>query len=581
MTNSHQLAPRRSTIALAALAAVSTIALVACGGADDPVPTATTPETPAIAAGYKYQIAMVDAQTNQPITDALTVTFTGAAVDSSEVVDQNNVSVKGKSYTVTDGLFAAAGAFDGTNDVFTVLAGNRNLGWNETGMQLSRDTSVLGMQTITLKLTNTAPAKVAALNSDTSLGLAMKVDTLAAVGGALVSSTASAPVAVSTTAKTVLNTDGANESVGTATVAFPAGVKATDSTGAPVTVTGNISVSVTKFSNNEVSSLSAFPGGFVPSVDAPAAALSGGATADNGAFVSGGFAQFNVTDSTGKALKTFDKDLDLKIDLPKTTMNQDGSALIKAGDTYPIWSFDEATGKWKFETNGTVQEKTPVDASNFEVTFKSKHLSYWNLDYYGATCTAGLNLTGRPTGDTRPLYLTMTGVTGSSFIRTKGPITDSALTFARYPNNMKVNVMVKDAKGAVVGSVKNVNLCQAGPVNSVALTLPTINLTSLTVNVTESCADGVSVKRARPAWVYYNASGTWFSGYAQKASSTSTTASLTLPGIESGSTGTLYVYNPFTNRYDTTTNFGVNAPGTTKDVNYPKLTCSTGGVLIK
>jgi hypothetical protein len=153
------------------------------------------------------------------------------------------------------------------------------------------------------------------------------------------------------------------------------------------------------------------------------------------------------------------------------------------------------------------------------------------------------------------------------------------LDFARYPKNAKVTVTVKDAKGVKVGEVKNVNLCQTAPVNSVKLTLPTVTLTSLTTNITESCSDGVSAKRADPTWVYYyTTSGTWYSGYATKPTTDAKVATLKFDGIETGTKGTLYVYNRFTGRYDTTSNFTVTAPGTVQNVNYSKLACTTGGV---
>lgn len=548
----------------------SVAAVVGCGGGNTPDLNVATPAAPAITADYKYAFTFVDAF-GEPITDDLTVTFLGDAVDDAEVVDQDNVSVKGKTYTVKDGVFLAAANFGTStdNDVFTVIAGNRSAGWNESGQQMSKSTSVAGEQVVTIKLTNTSVAAVAAVNADETLGLAMKVEELAPVATGEIVTTAKA---VAAAPKDVTTVDGTTEPVGAATVTFPAGVKATSSTGATIDTTGGVTVSVTKYSNNEATALSAFPGGFTPSVEVPATAPAGTipteTTADTGAFISGGFAQFNVTAADGTPLKTFDKDLTLKIDLPKGSLNREGEEIV-AGDTYPIWSFDQDSGKWVYETDGTVKEKSPVDAKSFEVEFTSKHLSYWNLDFYGTTCTGNLAVTGRPAGDARPLTVEVVGTTGQRFYRSFN-INDSQLTLARYPVGTRVNVTVKDNKGVVRGTRTNLNLCAAS--QSVAVTLPTITLAPLTVNLTESCRDGVSGKRTTPANVkfYDNVARTWKSGY-------SANGTVTLAGIQTGSTGTLYVYNRFTRNYIVTRNFAVNAPSTVNNVNLPSLSCTTGG----
>lgn len=546
--------------------------VVGCGGGNAPTLDVATPRAEAVVGAYKYSFVFVNANTEAPITDDLTVTFLGDAVVGDEVVDQSNVSVKGKTFTVKNGVLLAAANFDKTtaNNVFTVVAGNRSAGWNESGLQLSKTTSVVGDQVVTIKLTNSKPAAVTALNANTSLGVAMKVNELPAASGGAISNSSTA---VATAPKDAVTTDGGTEPVGVASVTFPAGVKATTASGTPINSTGGVTVSVTKYSNNETASLSAFPGGFVPSVTVPTTAPVGtipvGTTADTGAFISGGFAQFNVTDNaTGQALKTFDAPLTLKIDLPKGSKNLEGDDIV-AGNTYPIWSFDQDSGKWVFETNGVVKEKSPVDAKNFEVEFTSNHLSYWNLDFYGSTCTGNVSISGRPAGDTRPLKVEVVGVVGQRFART-GTISDSQLGLARYPQGTRVNVTIKDSKDRVVGSGTNMNLCATG--QTVGVQLPAITLAPLTVNLTESCRDGTSSRRATPAsvWFYDNSTRNWLSGYGANGT-------VTLNGLESNSSGTLYVYNRFTNNYIVTNNLAVNAPSTVRNVNLPNLACTTGG----
>lgn len=552
--------------------------VVGCGSGGSPELSIETPVVAPITAKYKYAFTFVNASDNTPITDELTVTFMGDSVDGGEVVDQDNVSVKGKTYTVKNGVLLAAANFDlsTAKDVFTVIAGNRTAGWNESGQQMAKSTSAEGDQVVTIKLTNTKPAAVEAVNKDSTLGLAMKVTEIAkTTGGEIV--TTSQVVAVAD--KDVTTVDGDTKPVGVASVTFPASVKPKDETGAVVNVTNGVTVSVTKYSADESRALAAFPGGFTPSVNVPTTAPTGtipaGTTADTGGFISGGFAQFNVTDNaTGKALKTFDKPLTLKIDLPKGSLDADGNAINTTDNNkYPIWSFDQASGKWVYETDGEVKEKTPADPNNFEVEFKSNHLSYWNLDFYGSTCTGNLAVRRTPAGDTRPLTVEIVGTVGQRFYRSF-TITDSQLTLARYPVGTKVNVTVKNNKGRVLATQRNLNLCSTG--QAVAVTLPTVTLAPLTVNVTESCRDGTSGKRASPTTVYFydNGARTWKSGY---TSNVNNVATITFNGIEAGTTGTLYVRNRFSGNYDVTNNVAVSAPSAVKNVNYASLACTTGG----
>jgi hypothetical protein len=139
------------------------------------------------------------------------------------------------------------------------------------------------------------------------------------------------------------------------------------------------------------------PGGFAATVQVPAAnaGVLNGVAPDAGTFVTAGFAQFNVTDSQGNAIKTFDKPLTLGIDMPKGTLGADGNP-VTAGDSYPVWSYDDANGNWNFEKMGTVAEKTPVDPANFTVQFQTNHLSTWALNTYLPSCPMAATLQGRP-----------------------------------------------------------------------------------------------------------------------------------------------------------------------------------------
>lgn len=517
----------------------------------------TNPQRSDLAQPYMYQLVFENIATGEPITDELQVKLTGPAVDAGLVVDANNVSVKGQTLTTNIGTVSVAADYDASNTSFSVLVGNSATGWSQTGMQLSQDTSVAGNQTLVLKLIN--PSQAAAINANEELALSIATKTFAAAADGAVTD---ALVTLSTPSKQSTSDEGDKEDVGTTTISLPAGVNALDANGQKINLTGDISATTVKFGNSSASSMSAFPGGFAPTVVDET-----GATDKTGAFITGGFAQFNLTDSTGTALKRFDKPVTLTIDLPKTSAQPDGTALV-AGATYPVWSYDESTGKWQFEANGLISEKTPVDANNFAVSFESTHLSYWNLDFLGRTCSGTLNLQ-RSAQDTRALSVELVGVRGQRFFQTFYDVRDAKQVFARYPIGLKVNVIVRDEQNAILArSTTAQNLCAGGSVTIPAP--PAVTRANLIVNVTESCPSGTN-RRPSPTFVYFYDGRRWQSGYA-RTNTSANVARLTFDGIRSGTVGKVYAFNPLKLRYDEQS-ITVNSPNTTATINFADLNC--------
>lgn len=535
----------RQTAGLTALAAAALLAGCFSDGADS---TGVAPlAIQALNSQARYQVVLKDAITGERITDSLSVTFTGAA----DLKAADGSSLNGKTITTTDGLVALGATFSATAKEFSVLVGNRTLGWVETGTRVVADTKATGDQIVELKLVNVN--KATAVNAS-SAPVAMTVTSASAgADGKL-----AAPVALATASKTVTNAEGASETIGSSTLGLSTGTtgKAADGT---VAAAGPLTVSATHYANADVSSMSAFPGGFAATVSGAPSSVLNGASANDGAFVTGGFAQFNVTDSNGKAIKTFDKPVAVSIDLPKSSLDANGNALVPGVSKYPIWSFNDSTGEWQFEKEGLVVEKTPVDANNYTVKFETNHLSSWNLDFYGASCTAQINLTGRPAGDARPLEVNIVGTTGQRFSRSVYP-NDSQVTLYRVPSYTRMQVKVLD-RGQLVGQTTTpVALC-SGAVR-IPVTLQPIPMGTVLVETSESCADGTS-KRPLPtfAWVY-DAGRTWRNGYTKAASSTATVASWSQASLVTGSS-TVYAYNPRSNRYDTrTVNVSANATAT-------------------
>lgn len=97
-----------------------------------------------------------------------------------------------------------------------------------------------------------------------------------------------------------------------------------------------------------------------------------------GKLVSAGMvaAQLNVG---GVSVKTFDgAGLKLKTRVASDLFNPDKNRVIALGDTIPMWSQEEGTGKWVLEKKSLVKS----DADGLYLEDIVNHLSYWNWDWF-------------------------------------------------------------------------------------------------------------------------------------------------------------------------------------------------------
>jgi hypothetical protein len=517
---------------LVALAATALLYACGSGGGGEPAPVVVTPPPIEAAQNLRYQLVLTDTASGQPVSDPLSVTFVG----TPQVKAADGTVLNGKTVTAT-GVVAFDAAFTSTaKDLSIQVADAGGKGWIPTGISLSAPAGTTGDQTVNLKMVNTNQA-AAVTASTVPVTMAVKSATAAADGSL------TAPVSVATTPKTVTNQEGTTETIGVVKLDLATGTKGTTASGTPA-APGALTVSSSYYSNSNSQSLAAFPGGFAANVQVPATstAVLNGAAADTGAFVTGGFAQFNVTDSAGKAIKNFDKPVTVGIDLPKTSKDLDGNQIV-VGSDYPVWSYNDTTGEWVFEKMGKVAEKSPVDPNNFTVVFDTNHLSSWNLDFFGPTCTGQINLVGRPANDKRQLQVDIVGTTGARFGHTLYP-TDSALTVSRVPSKVRANVIVKD-RGQVVGQVTSQALCNGS--SALAVNVPIALLSAngtARVDTSEGCTDPTlqPQQRAVPTLVNVNVyplvTGVLPTPGTTSVTGTATVASFTFTSLTVPSTGT-------------------------------------------
>lgn len=158
---------------------------------------------------------------------------------------------------------------------------------------------------------------------------------------------------------------------------IPAGVIMTDAAGDPVT--GEITATVTYYSNQSVESLEEYPGGLmgIPVTQADGSRV-------QGSFVSGGFSAIDMSNEDGDEVKNFGgAGVTVTITLPAATINPETGVAVTTGDVIPVWSYDTATLDWVFQANGTVGA---LAGDVYPVEFTTTHLTYFNLDWFDAGC---------------------------------------------------------------------------------------------------------------------------------------------------------------------------------------------------
>lgn len=135
---------------------------------------------------------------------------------------------------------------------------------------------------------------------------------------------------------------------------------------------GDIQIDMVYFNNEEQSSLETFPGGIMADV------MDENGEPAEGTFASAGFVAIEISDENGNQASTFsDGALTVEVEISNTTYTADGVA-VQAGDELPVWSYDENTGEWTYESTVTVQDNGGTLTASAEV----EHLSYWNFDWF-------------------------------------------------------------------------------------------------------------------------------------------------------------------------------------------------------
>lgn len=482
----------RVPLLLSAMLAAGVV--VGCGGGGDSGTAAavvTPPAAVVVAENARYSITLVNALNGARITDPMDVVVT--AGPTLKAMDGTTL-VPGTKYRVTNGLFTLDAQFTAANTSFSITASDAGTrGWLPAGAVITGTAGAKGDFTAEVRLNNANNA--AAVNASAA-PVAMAVQTTTAAAGGVL-----AAVTVPTAPKTVTADDGTARTLGTAQVAISAGTRATTADGTPAAA-GPISVATTFTAPTNAATLAALPGGFGGAVEAPAGIL-GGADAAAPAMVVGAQASFNVTDAAGNRIRRFDPAITLSMDVLKGTRRADGT-LVAAGTTYPIFTFDEATGKWVYQTNGNVMEKAPVDPNNFKVEFTTTTLSQKRAMDVTIPCNVTYVFTGRPAGSTLPVRLLVSDASGipgfARQVESQAATTDTLLIPALVGRAANIRVVNLETNTDLLSLTNQETTCTPTDRTrtvTVPVTFPTPPSGAIQVTANEQCSDG-SNRRAVP-----------------------------------------------------------------------------------
>ncbi len=164
----------------------------------------------------------------------------------------------------------------------------------------------------------------------------------------------------------VVKTDPDPANITEASLNIPPGTVIKDETGK--ILKGKLTTNITHFNNKSEESLNAFPNGLF-------ANMTKLDESQDVVFVPIGFISMEITDENGYEAKTFDKPVEVSMQIPGDTVNLETDDLVKNGDYIPIWYYDEENASWIYETDGIAAG--PDFTGNFEVQFSVTHFSYW------------------------------------------------------------------------------------------------------------------------------------------------------------------------------------------------------------
>lgn len=158
----------------------------------------------------------------------------------------------------------------------------------------------------------------------------------------------------------------------TSTITIDDGTQMLDANGAIINES-KLQSKIVHFGTGTESSMMAFPGGFNP-VDVE----KDGEAVHDVTFKTGGFLSIKMQ-AGNTEVKNFSKPITVTAELNDALINPITDQPVQVGDEIPIWSMNEQTGQWKYESTAVVAMDLNGKTS---IQFKAAHLSCWNIDWW-------------------------------------------------------------------------------------------------------------------------------------------------------------------------------------------------------
>jgi hypothetical protein len=308
-------------------------------------------------------VSFTDAATNQAIglsgqSVLVNLNFTGPNAD--KIVTQNDKPLTSTSTAYGIVTFCVTNSITPTtaNPVMVTLVASSN-GYQTTSLPIKIYST--GSTAYTLKM-----VKISSPPQGSSTAPSTPVQTNS--GG-------------QTTVTVTVKTDAELTTGGSAGITINSGTGINDAGGNPLT--GTLTANVTYTSGTNGLASGSIQTGWSVSAN------QGGSTTQ-GCLQTAAIALFTITNQNGQLAKNFTSPITLTMSIPGSTVNPLTNVQVKNGDTMPVYSFDESSQTWKFETNSTAAG--PDGKGNYTVTFQTTHLSYYSLSWLMSYCTTNIPL---------------------------------------------------------------------------------------------------------------------------------------------------------------------------------------------
>jgi len=197
---------------------------------------------------------------------------------------------------------------------------------------------------------------------------------------------------------------------------------------------------------------------------------------ENVELISAGMISIDFSDSDGNHLQLASgTTADIQMDLTQTSIN---NQTLSAGDTIPLWHFDETKGLWIEEGEGTVIE-SDTSSTGLAISATVEHFSTWNWDYELSNDDS-INVSCLLTDGTATACNVIANVTladGSTFTKSSS-IPSQGTDIIYLPSNATINWTATTTAGLTGSQISDTD-------NDVIITLDAPNTTNF-VTCTES-----------------------------------------------------------------------------------------------